>query len=50
MIQYIKNVDLILQNKQIIAISEVFDPGNYKLIDKPIQKQIYDDKLRQIRN
>lgn len=50
LIQYIKNVDLILQNKQIIAISEVFDPGNYKLIDKPIQKQIYDDKLRQIRN
>ena len=50
LIQYIKNVDLILQNKQIIAISEVFDPNDYKLIDKPIQKQIYDDKLRQIRN
>ena len=38
LIQYIKNVDLILKNKQIIAISDIFDPGNYNIIDKPFSK------------
>ena len=50
LIQFIKNVDLILKEKKILAISKVFKPSNYKIIDKPIQKHIYDDKLRQIRN
>ena len=50
LIQFIKNVDLILEEKKILAISKVFKPSNYKIIDKPIQKHIYDDKLRQIRN
>jgi hypothetical protein len=39
LIQYIKNVDLILQNKQIIAISEVFDPDNYNIIDSNLEKK-----------
>ena len=50
LIQFIKNVDLILKEKKILAISKEFKPSNYFIIDKPIHKQIYDDKLRQIRN
>ena len=37
LIQYIKNVDLILKNKQIIAISDIFDPGNYNIIDNDLE-------------
>ena len=42
LIQFIKNVHLILQEKKIIAISKEFQPSNYKIIDMPIQKVITD--------
>jgi hypothetical protein len=45
LIQFIKNVDLIIKNKKILAISKVFKPSNYTIIDKPINK-IYNEKLQ----
>ena len=34
LIQFIKNVDLILKEKKILAISKVFKPSNYKIISR----------------
>ena len=48
LIQFIKNVDLIIQNKKILAISEVLLPDDYKLIDKEFEKNQtrYNGKLQ----
>ena len=48
LIQFIKNVDLIIKNKQILAISEVLLPDDYKLIDKEFVKEEkrYNGKLQ----
>jgi hypothetical protein len=40
LIQFIKNVDLIIKNKKIIGISKIFKPRNYKIL-KP--EYSYDD-------
>ena len=32
LVQYIKNVDLIINNKKIIGISKIFKPRNYKIL------------------
>ena len=32
LVQYIKNVDLIIKNKKIIGISKIFKPRNYKIV------------------
>ena len=38
LIQYIKHADLILKNKQIIAISDEFNPDEYRIIDNEIER------------
>lgn len=32
LVQYIKNVDLIIKNKKVIGISKIFKPRNYKIL------------------
>ena len=39
LIQFIKNVDLILNEKKIIAISKIFKPSNYKIINNDVPEQ-----------
>ena len=48
LIQFIKNADLILNNKKILAISQEFQPNNYQLIDKEFVKEgkRYNGKLQ----
>ena len=48
LIQFIKNVDLIIKNKKILAISKVFKPSNYTIIDTPINNNpvYYNEKLQ----
>ena len=51
LIQFIKNADLILNNKKILAISQEFQPNNYQLIDKEFVKEgkRYNGKLQSLR-
>ena len=47
LIQFIKNVNLIIQNKKILAISKSLVPNNYQLIDNPFSKPlVYNGKLQ----